>query len=85
MAELHPSRLDNEIELLTAIYPDQATYSFKGRELKFTQEHATLQLRIPDTYPEYGFPDVLGATDAARNDIRDQTKLAIGLGMPRRL
>lgn len=83
MAEQHPSRLDNEIELLTAIYPDQATYSSKGRELKFTQEHATLQLRIPDTYPEYGFPDVLGATDAARNDIRDQTKLAISaLNLP---
>jgi hypothetical protein len=83
MAEHHPSRLDNEIELLTAIYPDQATYSPKGRELKFTQEHATLQLRIPDTYPEYGLPDVLGATDAARNDIRDQTKLAISaLNLP---
>lgn len=83
MADHHPSRLDNEIELLTAIYPDQATYLPKGRELKFTQEHATLQLRIPDTYPECGLPDVLGATDAARNDIRDQTKLAISaLNLP---
>jgi hypothetical protein len=83
MAEHQPSRLDNEIELLTAIYPDQATYSSKGRELKFTQEYATLQLRIPDTYPEYGLPDVLGATDTARNDIRDQTKLAISaLNLP---
>ncbi|KAF3004174.1 hypothetical protein E8E13_005911 [Curvularia kusanoi] len=83
MAEDHPSRLDNEIELLIAIYPDQATYLSKGRELKFTQEHATLQLRIPDTYPEYGFPDVLGATDAAKNDIRTQTKKAVqALSLP---
>ncbi|KAF9698773.1 hypothetical protein EKO04_002844 [Ascochyta lentis] len=77
MSEEDPSRLDNEIELLTAIYPEQASYSFKSRELKFTQEHATLQLRIPETYPESGLPDVLGATDAAKNDIRDQTKVAI--------
>ncbi|KAJ4340215.1 hypothetical protein N0V95_007568 [Ascochyta clinopodiicola] len=77
MSEEEPSRLDNEIELLTAIYPEQASYSSKSRELKFVQEHATLQLRIPETYPETGQPDVIGATDTARNDIRDQTKAAI--------
>ena len=83
MSEEHPSRLDNEIELLTAIYPDQATYSPKSRELKFTQEHATLQLRIPDTYPEIGLPDVLGATDTAKNDIRAHTKTAVqALNLP---
>lgn len=83
MAENDPSRLDNEIELLIAIYPDQATYSSRSRELKFTQEHAALQLRIPDAYPESGLPDVLGATDAARNDIRTQTKTAIqALNLP---
>ncbi|KZM23299.1 uncharacterized protein EKO05_0004508 [Ascochyta rabiei] len=77
MSEEDPSRLDNEIELLTAIYPEQASYSSKSRELKFIQEHAALQLRIPETYPETGLPDVLGATDTARNDIRDQTKAAV--------
>ncbi|KAH6620116.1 hypothetical protein C7974DRAFT_316623 [Boeremia exigua] len=83
MAEELPSRLDNEIELLTAIYPDQATYSPKSRELKFTQEHATLQLRIPDTYPETGFPDVIGATDAAKHDLRTQTKTVVqALNLP---
>lgn len=83
MAEDHPSRLDNEIELLTAIYPDQANYAPKSRELKFTQEHATLQLRIPETYPESGFPDVLSATDAAKNDIRTQAKTAMqALNLP---
>lgn len=83
MAEEDPSRLDNEIELLIAIYPDQATYSPKSRELKFTQEQAALQLRIPDTYPESGLPDVLGATDASKHDIRTQTKAAIqALNLP---
>jgi hypothetical protein len=78
-----PSRLDNEIELLTAIYPDQASYSPKSRELKFTQDHATLSLRLPETYPEYGIPDVISATDSTRNDLRTQTKSAIvALNLP---
>lgn len=83
MEEETPSRLDNELELLTAIYPDQAAYSPRSRELKFTQEHAALQLRIPDTYPESGLPDVLGAIDAAKHDIWTQTKTAIqALNLP---
>ena len=77
MSEEEPSRLDNEIELLTSIYPDQASYSPKNRELKFTQDHATLQLRIPDTYPESCLPAVLGATDSSKDDLRDQTKAAV--------
>jgi hypothetical protein len=77
MSEEEPSRLDNEIELLIAIYPEQASYSSKNRELKFTQDHATLQLRIPDTYPESGLPDVLGATDSSKHDLRDQTKAVV--------
>lgn len=82
-SEDEPSRLDNEIELLIAIYPDQATYSPKSRELKFTQDSATLHLRIPDTYPELGLPDVLGATDPSKTDIRTQTKTAItALSLP---
>ncbi|KAJ4340176.1 hypothetical protein N0V87_002797 [Didymella glomerata] len=81
--EDEPSRLDNEIELLTAIYPDQATYSPKSRELKFTQGHATLHLRIPETYPGSSLPDVLGATDSSKYDIRTQTKAAItALNLP---
>ncbi|KAJ4384317.1 hypothetical protein N0V86_001164 [Didymella sp. IMI 355093] len=83
MSEEEPSRLDNEIELLTAIYPDQATYTSKSRELRFTQDHATLQLRIPDTYPDSGLPDILGATDFSKHDIRTQTKTAISaLNLP---
>lgn len=79
-----PSRLDNEIELLTAIYPEQATYSPRSRELKFTQDHAALHLRIPDTYPESAaLPDVLGATDSSKHDIRTPLKTAItALNLP---
>lgn len=79
-----PSRLDNEIELLTAMYPKQATYSHRSRELKFTQDHATLHLRIPDTYPETAaLPDILGAIDSSKHDIRTQIKTAVtALNLP---
>ncbi|KAF3050758.1 hypothetical protein E8E11_009535 [Didymella keratinophila] len=82
-SEDEPSRLENEIELLTAMYPEQATYSPKSRELIFTQDHATLHLRIPEAYPESGLPEVLGATDSSKHDIRTQTKTAItALNLP---
>ncbi|KAJ4988970.1 hypothetical protein SVAN01_05594 [Stagonosporopsis vannaccii] len=83
MTEQDPSRLENEIELLTAIYPDQAIYSHKSRELKFTEANATLHLRIPDTYPESCLPDVLEATASSKRDMRAQTKAAIqALNLP---
>lgn len=83
MSNEEPSRLDNEIELLIAIYPDQATYTPKSRELRFAQDHATLQLRIPDAYPESGLPDIITAVDETKHDIRTETKSAIqALNLP---
>jgi hypothetical protein len=77
MSEEDPSRLCMEIELLGAMYPEQATYDSKSRELKFTQDSATLQLRLPPDYPAKGLPDVIAATDASKNDLRSQTKSAV--------
>jgi hypothetical protein len=77
MSDHEPSRLDMEVELLGAMYPEQATYDSKARELKFTQEGAILQLRLPESYPESGLPDVIAASNAAKTDIRTATKSAI--------
>lgn len=72
------SRFAMELELLKAMYPDQIAYDAKSRDLKFTADGgALLQLRIPETYPESGFPDVLGARDAQKNDLREQVRSAI--------
>ncbi|KAF1934383.1 uncharacterized protein M421DRAFT_415416 [Didymella exigua CBS 183.55] len=79
MSDETPSRLENEIELLTAIFPDQATYCPRSRELKFIQDQATLHLRIPDSYPDSGQPDILGAIDASKHDIRTETKAAVAV------
>jgi hypothetical protein len=82
MSEPEPTRLDMELELLAAMYPEQASYAAKAREFKFIQDGAILQLRLPDTYPESGLPDVIAANDAAKADLRAKTKAAVnGLGL----
>jgi len=77
MSEQEPSRLELEMELLEAMYPEQAIYETKARELKFTQDGALLQLRLPDSYPDSGLPDVIAASDALKTDVRTATKTAI--------
>jgi hypothetical protein len=77
MSEQEPSRLEMEIELLEAMYPEQATYVSKARELKFTQGAALLQLRLPEAYPESGLPDVIAANDALKTDMRANTIAAV--------
>ncbi|KAL2396967.1 hypothetical protein ABEF93_005331 [Exophiala dermatitidis] len=37
----------------------------------------TLTLRLPDTYPIKGVPEVIAARDGAKHDIRDRTKSAL--------
>ncbi|KAH7405721.1 hypothetical protein DE146DRAFT_421589 [Phaeosphaeria sp. MPI-PUGE-AT-0046c] len=77
MAEPEASRLDMEVEIIGAMYPEQASYDKKARELKFTHEGALLQLRLPESYPESGRPDVIAANNSNKSDLRSQTKAAI--------
>ncbi|PVI00693.1 hypothetical protein DM02DRAFT_718227 [Periconia macrospinosa] len=71
------SRLGLELDLLRAMYPEQVEWSSKSREVKFVDQAAALQLRLPDAYPDAGLPDVISASDAAKRDLRDQTKAAV--------
>jgi hypothetical protein len=77
MSEQDESRLELELELLQAIYPEQVEWSVKSRELKFSDQYVLLQLRLPESYPEAGFPDVISASDATKKDVRNQTKAAV--------
>ncbi|KAF1952693.1 hypothetical protein CC80DRAFT_495201 [Byssothecium circinans] len=70
------------MELLQAIYPDQIDWNSKSRELKFTDQSALLQLRLPESYPDAGFPDVISARDGLKNDLRDQAKAAVQAAGP---
>ena len=71
------SRLEMELELLEAMYPDQTQYSIKSREFKFTQDSSSLVLRLPESYPDAGLPDIISATDASKNDVRNQIKTVV--------
>ncbi|KAJ4358691.1 uncharacterized protein N0V89_003275 [Didymosphaeria variabile] len=72
------SRFGMELELLEAMYPEQIAYESKSRDLKFTAEGgALLQLRIPEDYPDSAFPDVFGARDSQKNDVRERMRSAI--------
>jgi hypothetical protein len=77
MSDEGPTRLETELELLEAMYPDQTHYSPKSRELKFSDSYASLLLRLPESYPEAGLPDVISATDAAKNDLRTRIRSAV--------
>lgn len=78
MSDHGPTRLETELELLEAMYPDQTHYDPRSRELKFSHDnHASLLLRLPESYPELGLPDIISATDAAKNDLRTRVKVAV--------
>lgn len=77
MLEPDESRLQTELQLLEAMYPDQIDYNPRSRDFKFSEESTLLHLRLPELYPEAGLPDVIAATDASKNDLRNKTKAAI--------
>ena len=66
-------RLQNELDLLSAMYPDATTYDSATAELIFKpspDSPAKLMLRLPPSYPDAGVPTVLEASDNAGQDIR---------------
>ncbi|KAF2809218.1 uncharacterized protein BDZ99DRAFT_464000 [Mytilinidion resinicola] len=77
MADPEDDRRAVELELLYAMYPDQITFTEKSRELKFAQETAALILRLPESYPSSGFPEVVSASDTFKTDLRNRMKAGI--------
>ncbi|KAJ1338772.1 hypothetical protein MN608_01635 [Microdochium nivale] len=90
------SRLDTELDILAAMYPDAGAVVYshaRGREVRFTMDTGTLVLRLPELYPVIGFPEILTAswssatssdrTGSRHKDLRDQTRAAVeALGLP---
>ncbi|KAK5634693.1 hypothetical protein RRF57_010406 [Xylaria bambusicola] len=64
------------------MYPDSLCFSPKGRELKYshcndessTKSPAVLTLRLPDTYPLAGFPEIVSATGHHKEDLWPATQ-----------
>lgn len=71
-------RLGAELELLFAMYPESLVWSSKARELKYShreEDHkertpAVLVLRLPESYPLAGSPQVISATGNRKEDLR---------------
>ncbi|KAI1184992.1 hypothetical protein F5B17DRAFT_409772 [Nemania serpens] len=85
MAMEAAERLEAELELLMAMYPRALSFSPTARELKYlshsneesnTGPPAILLLRLPDTYPMRGYPEIISATGRYKEDLRDATKAA---------
>ncbi|KAF2489720.1 hypothetical protein BU16DRAFT_518320 [Lophium mytilinum] len=77
MAASEDDRFAMELELLHAMYPDQITFTEKSKELKFAQDTAALLLRLPESYPSSGIPEVVSASDSYKTDLRNRMKAEI--------
>ncbi|KAK5467411.1 hypothetical protein LTS15_000383 [Exophiala xenobiotica] len=88
-------RLDAEISLLQAMYPDILTFNSHTREVHYkststststcnananASPRATLVLRIPSHYPDTGLPELISARDGNKDDVRDKTRRALATG-----
>lgn len=73
MATSKDERLEAELELLEAMYPDQITYGSKTRELKYTSSEGTFTVRVPSGYLSSELPEVLSAS-IGRDDARQEVK-----------
>lgn len=79
-------RLEAELALLHAMYPDSISHSPKSREVRYTHlsgpdieaTEGVLVLRLPDEYPATGSPDVILATGAQKSDLRSAAQSAFG-------
>jgi len=73
MASDAEDRLENELALVHAMYPDQLTWDPHSREATFRLPNAALKLRLQDDYLTTGRPVVISAS-VARTDISDEVK-----------
>lgn len=72
------SRQIVELDLFKAMYPDQVQWHDQRQELTYTsQSGATIDLRLPDGYPEIGHPILLGASNSNKQDLRDHIRKSI--------
>lgn len=78
-------RLEAELDLLHAMHPETLSFTPEARELRYSHYYndkpgagppAVLLLRLPDTYPLDGFPEIISSTGHHKEDLRSATKAA---------
>ena len=76
MPKEHDERLESELSLLMAMYPDQVAYDSKAREVKYSVDHNSFRLRLPAGYLLNELPEVISA-NVGRKDDREVLKTRI--------
>jgi hypothetical protein len=76
MPEEHDERVESELSLLEAMYPEQVKYDSKAREVKYSVNQNSLRLRLPAGYLVDELPEVISA-DVRRKDNREVLKTRI--------
>lgn len=66
-------RLEDEVALIRAMYPDQVTWSPHSREIAFKHPQSSLTLRLQDDYLTTGHPIVVSAS-VGKRDISGEVK-----------
>lgn len=69
----HAERLENEVALAQAMYPEQLTWDPHSREIVFKGTYSSLTLRLQDDYLTTGRPIVVSAS-AGKRDISGEVK-----------
>jgi hypothetical protein len=73
MASDAEERLDNELALVLAMYPDQVEWDPHSREATFRLPNACLKLRLQDDYLTTGRPVILSAS-VGKTDLSDAVR-----------
>ena len=60
-------RLENEVALVQAMYPDQVTWNAHSREILFKNTNSAITLRLQDDYLTTGRPVVVSASVGKRD------------------
>lgn len=71
--ESHDERLENEVALVRAMYPDQLTWDPHSQEIVFKGTNSSITLRLQDDYLTTGRPIVVSAS-AGKRDISGEVK-----------
>lgn len=69
----HDERLENEVALVQAMYPDQVTWDPRSREIVFKNTNSAITLRLQDDYLTTGRPVVVSAS-VGKRDISGEVK-----------
>lgn len=71
------TRVEDEVALLEAMYPEEVKYNSRSKEIFYNHSGASLLVRMSDSYPEGEAPQIISASSAGKGDLRDRLMHAV--------